>query len=86
MPWHTPAADPFSQSLLRHLEAQNRWAKTCSFPTTMSWYKPLSKRDGRRSSMAVLLVNNGDAAADLSFKFSQVILCIWIHLGPEHIF
>ena len=47
-------------------------AETCVFPTTQSWYKPLSGRDHRHSTMAVLLVNNGDAARDLSFTFRQV--------------
>lgn len=35
---------------------QNRTDGTCSWPRTMSWYKPLSKRDGRKSEMAVLYV------------------------------
>mmetsp|Transcript_42432 Transcript_42432/g.99838 ORF Transcript_42432/g.99838 Transcript_42432/m.99838 type:complete len:289 (-) Transcript_42432:177-1043(-) len=36
--------------------------KDCAFPTTQSWYKPLSGRDGNGSVMAVLLMNNGDVA------------------------
>ena len=52
------------------------WPKTMrdagSHPTTMAWYKPLSGRDPRESTMAILLMNNGDAAAPLSFKLEQV--------------
>ena len=49
------------------------WARAdCSFPVTMSWYKPLSGRDARGSTMAVLLMNNGAKPADLSFKWSDV--------------
>ena len=44
----------------------------CSFPAQMSWYKPLSGRDARKSSMAVLLMNNGAKATDLSFKWGDV--------------
>jgi hypothetical protein len=36
------------------------WARDdCKFPVAMSWYKPLSGRDARKSTMAVLLMNNG---------------------------
>lgn len=48
------------------------WSAHCSFSKTMSWYKPLSRRDGRQSSMAILLMNNADAAANLSFTFDAV--------------
>jgi len=45
---------------------------TCDWPTWTSWNKPLSKRDGRKSEMAVLLMNNGDAAATMSFTLADV--------------
>ena len=49
------------------------WARAdCGFPVTMSLYKPLSGRDARHSSMAILLMNNGAEAADLSFTWEQV--------------
>jgi hypothetical protein len=48
------------------------WASHCSFAKTMSWYKPLSGRDVRKSTMAILLMNNADTAAALSFKFADV--------------
>ena len=38
------------------------WARAdCSFPSAMSWYKPLSGRDARRSTMAILLMNNANS-------------------------
>lgn len=33
-------------------------ADECMFPTEQYWYKPLSGRDARQSTMAVLLMNN----------------------------
>ena len=49
------------------------WARAdCGFPVAMSWYKPLSGRDARKSTMAVLLMNNGAEARDLSFKLSEI--------------
>lgn len=37
------------------------WARSdCSFSSAMSWYKPLSGRDGRQSTMAILLMNNAN--------------------------
>ena len=49
------------------------WARAdCGFPVAMSWYKPLSGRDARKSTMAVLLMNNGAEARDLSFKLSDI--------------
>ena len=44
----------------------------CGFAVAMSWYKPLSGRDSRKSTMAVLLMNNGAASKDLNFSFSDV--------------
>lgn len=51
---------------------QNRLDGNCAYATTMSWYKPLSGRDSRRSTMAVLLMNNGDDPAALEFAFNAV--------------
>jgi hypothetical protein len=49
------------------------WARAdCGFPVAMSWYKPLSGRDSRKSTMAVLLMNNGAEPRDLSFKLGDV--------------
>ena len=45
---------------------------TCQWPAWTAWYKPLSGRDERHSTMAILLMNNDDKAVDLSFKFSDV--------------
>ena len=45
---------------------------TCQWPSWTSWYKPLSGGDARGSTMAVLLMNNGDAAAALGFAWRQV--------------
>ena len=44
----------------------------CSVPRTSAWYKPLSGRDSRRSSMAVLLINNAPAATNISFAWADV--------------
>jgi alpha-galactosidase len=44
----------------------------CGFSVAMSWHKPLSGSDARKSTMAVLLMNNGVQAKDLSFKLSDV--------------
>ena len=44
----------------------------CKFPTTQFWYKPLSGRDRFGSTMAVLLMNNGNEPADLTFAFTDV--------------
>jgi len=43
------------------------WAKTCTFATVQHWWKPLSNGD-----VAVLLMNNGVAAADLALEFHNV--------------
>ena len=45
---------------------------SCEWPTSWSWYKPLSGRDERKSIMAVLLMNNGNVSATLGFKWNQV--------------
>ena len=45
---------------------------TSRFPAEQYWYKPLSGRDARQSIMAVLLMNNGPAARNLSFSFNEV--------------
>jgi len=45
---------------------------TCEWPRTWSWYKPLSGRDARSSTMAVLLMNNGNASATLGFQWREV--------------
>ena len=42
------------------------------WPSSMSWYKPLSGRDLRGATIAVLLMNNGYEPAKLSFKFSEL--------------
>ena len=42
------------------------------FPTEQYWYKPLSGRDARQSVMAILLMNNGPTARNLSFSFNEV--------------
>ena len=44
---------------------------TCSWPRLMSWYKPLGGDDSRGSTMAVLLMNNGDGPTTLSFSASS---------------
>ena len=51
---------------------QNRSDGSCAYATTMSWYKPLSGRDSRGSTMAVLLMNNGAKPATLGFAFDAV--------------
>lgn len=43
------------------------WAANCTFPSRQYWYKPLSNGD-----VAVLLMNNGDAPADLALEFHAV--------------
>ena len=43
------------------------WAKTCTFPTVQYWFKPLSNGD-----VAVLLMNNGVAPADLPLEFHAI--------------
>jgi alpha-galactosidase len=43
------------------------WAANCTFPTTQYWSKLLSNGD-----VAVLLMNNGDTAADLALEFHNV--------------
>ena len=45
---------------------------TCSWPRLMSWYKPLGGDDSRGSTMAVLLMNNGDGPTTLSFAYADV--------------
>ena len=42
------------------------------WPSWMSWYKPLSGTDARKSTMAVLLMNNGYKPAALSFRWAEV--------------
>lgn len=51
----------------------NRTNASCAWPRTVSLYKPLSGRDVRRSTVAVLLMNNGPHAAhSLGFAWSAV--------------
>ena len=45
---------------------------TCAWPTLMGFYKPLSGRDKRRSTMAVLLMNNGVSAHPVDFAWNDV--------------
>ena len=45
---------------------------SCVLASSWSWYKPLSGRDVRGSTMAVLLMNNGGSPRALSFQFGQV--------------
>ena len=45
---------------------------SCEWPQTWNWYKPLSGRDGRNSTMAVLLMNNGNTAASVGFHWKEV--------------
>lgn len=45
---------------------------TCEWESWMAWHKPLSGRDSRGSRAAVLLMNNADGPATLSFKWSQL--------------
>jgi hypothetical protein len=45
---------------------------SCEWPKTWSWYKPLSGRDGRKSTMAVLLMNNGNETNTVGFEWGQV--------------
>ena len=42
------------------------------WPSWMSWYKPLSGTDARKSTMAVLLMNNDYKPAALSFRWAEV--------------
>lgn len=45
---------------------------SCTWPSWWSWYKPLSGRDERGSTMAVLLINNGADHRQLGFKYANV--------------
>lgn len=45
---------------------------SCDWPTWTSWYKPLSKRDARKSSMAVLLLNNEYDPAHLTVEWDTI--------------
>ena len=45
---------------------------SCEWPRTWSWYKPLSGRDARRSTMAVLLMNNANSSSTVGFQWRQV--------------
>ena len=45
---------------------------SCEWPRTWSWYKPLSGRDARRSTMAVLLMNNANSSSTVGFQWKQV--------------
>ena len=44
----------------------------CSWPSHMSWHKPLSGRDARGSTMAILLMNNANASQPLGFRYGDV--------------
>ena len=50
----------------------NRTNASCAWPRQMHLYKPLSARDVRRSTMAVLLLNNGNGTASSGFEWSAV--------------
>lgn len=65
------------------------WSDSCAFPSLQYWYKPLPG-----GATAVLLMNNGVAAADLSFSFADVpsmagvphsfaVRDIWAHADLE---
>ena len=45
---------------------------SCDWPKWTAWYKPLSGRDGRQSTVAVLLMNNDYEPARLSFAFAEI--------------
>jgi alpha-galactosidase len=45
---------------------------SCAWPSWTSWYKPLSGRDARGSTMAVLLMNNAPSQARLRFDWAAV--------------
>ena len=44
----------------------------CEWPSWTAWSKPLSGTDARGSRLAVLLMNNGNATAELSFAWAQL--------------
>ena len=45
---------------------------TCAWPSRMHWYKPLSGRDARGSTVALLLMNNADDVSPLSVEWAAV--------------
>eukprot|EP01051_Picozoa_sp_SAG22_P017564 SAG22_NODE_2740_length_2260_cov_2.658491_2_plen_217_part_00 len=46
---------------------------SCDWPATWSWYKPLSGRDPRNSTMGVLLMNNkANSCATIGFQWREV--------------
>lgn len=45
---------------------------SCDWPTWTAWHKPLSARDTRKSTDAVLVMNNGHQPARLSFSFAEI--------------
>mmetsp|Transcript_78936 Transcript_78936/g.236530 ORF Transcript_78936/g.236530 Transcript_78936/m.236530 type:complete len:459 (+) Transcript_78936:23-1399(+) len=69
----------FSGSLLTQSAVLTRftacdWAAgvSCEWPSSMVWYKPLGRRDARRSVMALLLMNNANQPAKLSVEWAAV--------------
>jgi hypothetical protein len=66
-----PSEDEFASFSPCHWGTPGKLSE-CVFPVEQYWYKPLSARDARQSVMAVLLVNNGDTARNLSFAFNEV--------------
>ena len=45
---------------------------SCDWPKWTAWHKPLSGRDTRKSTHAVLLMNNDYEPARLSFSFDEI--------------
>eukprot|EP01043_Picozoa_sp_COSAG02_P039689 COSAG02_NODE_3152_length_7273_cov_30.318372_4_plen_188_part_00 len=45
---------------------------SCDWPKWTAWHKPLSRRDTRMSTNAVLLMNNDYEPARLSFSFADI--------------
>lgn len=45
---------------------------SCEWPAWTAWYKPLSSQHKRNSTMAILLLNNANHPADLSFSWTSV--------------
>ena len=46
---------------------------SCQWPSWVSFAKPLSGRDARGSTLALLLVNNADDQQHLSFEWADVL-------------
>jgi hypothetical protein len=46
---------------------------SCQWPSWFALYKPLSGRDARKSTMAVLLMNNNYTPAQLSFVWADLL-------------